>query len=1042
MIRALVRAGAILAAWTLLVFVEQAYVLVGARVAFAGAWEVSTVRWTLTPLALLLLAPLALPFALAAEGARRWPRIVEPVSVGLAALVGFGVSGGRHFASLPLRALFVVVCGAVGFAGARWLLSPVLALGGRRPWAASLLALVVAAVAWWLDGHAYAHLYPAAHLALFALTLAAAALVLAPLAETRGTTGRVLLALGFVLTLGGLLVVPRLSRKLAAADNVRFIALDHGPILGRVVEVAARVAPPRPMDEDPHGDDAAPPPGEIPRALDWSNRDLLLVTIDALRADHVSSYGYARQTTPELDALVGQGTVFRAAYCPTPHTSYSITSMMTGKYMRPLLAMGLGADSETWAGAMRRYDYRTAAFYPPAVFFVDEERFVDFAARGLDFEYRRVEFKDAGLRSAELASYLQSAPPERPVFAWVHLFEPHEPYVFHPEHPFGDPAAPTDIDRYDSEIATADAAVGELVRTMRRARPGAVVIVTADHGEAFGEHGARYHGGDVHDEQVRVPLVVVGPGVTVKEIRAAVQTIDLLPTVLSALGVPRPARLRGRDLGPLLAMPATSTTSSTSTASALPPGYAAPVAFSETDDYARVTAGATAADVLVCQRQVRACTLYDRTNDPGELHDVSAASPAKAAELRRVLTGIERDNGRFERGEGADWPEPIRRGLQGDLAAAEDIEPLLDDAQLAVRQEAADVLYRLHDPATIPALRRALARDEDPTVRKLAALGVARAGAGATAAAADGGPLEPAPPLVEALLHDPDVAYRRRAALTFAERGDPRGEAELVSYWAAEAPGNGNDADPSPAALAALDAGVAARSELTFEQARTLLAAIRKAHLRAAAPVLVRSLGDVRLRTDLAVTLGSLGVKEVAPALLAQLTDERYVSARAAEAEALVALGVKEDLRAPLERFAGVPEPLPEVVDLAERAGLLVAPAGWRAPGAPASLDATLTVDHAVADPAAASAEVRLLLAVPPDQAPVHVTATPTGASGSAAPLELVAVPVSATLQRVELPASAHPGFRLKTAEPIVAAWLVPHAPEIPPPPPRPWRPN
>ncbi len=585
------------------------------------------------------------------------------------------------------------------------------------------MALGLALVAWWLDGHAYAHLYPAAHLALFLATLAAAALVLAPLVDSGSRGTRVVLAAGFVLALGGLVLVPRLARTLAAADNVRFVAIDHGPVLGRVVEVAALIAPPRPLDDDPHGADAPAlsAPGEIPRALDWSGHDVLLVTIDALRADHVSGYGYGRHTTPELDALAGQGTVFREAYCPTPHTSYSITSMMTGKYMRPLLALGIGEDSETWAQAMRRYDYRTAAFYPPAVFFVDEERFVDFAARGLDFEYRRVEFKEAGLRSAELASYLQAEDIRdgvraRPVFVWVHLFEPHEPYVFHPEHPFGDPAAPTDVDRYDSEIATADAAVGDLVRTMRISRPDAVVVVTADHGEAFGDHGARYHGGDVHDEQVRVPLLVVGPGVVAKETRASVQTIDLLPTVLSALGMPRPARLRGRDLGPLLAA------KPSGDSAALPPGYPPPVAFSETDDYARVTRGT---DVLICERQVRACALYDHVKDPGELHDVSAAEPAKAAELRRILTGIERDNGRFERGEGADWPEPIRRGLQGDLAAAEDVAPLLDDAQLTVRQEAAEVLYRLHDPGTVPALRRALARDEDPTVRKLAALGVA-----------------------------------------------------------------------------------------------------------------------------------------------------------------------------------------------------------------------------------------------------------------------------------------------------------------------------
>ena len=541
-----------------------------------------------------------------------------------------------------------------------------------------------------------------------------------------------------------------------------------------------------------------------------------------------------------------------------------------------------------------------------------------------------------------------------------------------------------------------------------------MVVVTADHGEAFGEHGARYHGGDVHDEQVRVPLVVVGPGVTVKETRASVQTIDLLPTTLSALGIPRPARLRGRDLGPMLAA------KPSSDPSALPPGYPPPVAFSETDDYARVTRGD---DVLICQRQVRACALYDHRSDPGELRDVSSSEPAKATELRRVLTGIERDNGRFERGEGADWPEPIRRGLQGDLAAAEDVAPLLDDAQLSVRQEAAEVLYRLHDPSTVPALRRALGRDEDPTVRKLAALGIARAAPG-----------EPAPPLVDALLHDGDVAFRRRAALTFAERGDGRGEAELVSYWVAEAPGNGNDSD----AVAADREGDASapRSELSFEQARTVLAAMRQAHLRSAAPVLVRSLGDVRLRADIATTLGVLGVKDVVPALLAQLGEERYVSARASEAEALVTLGAtKDELRAPLERYAGVPEPLPEVLDLAGRVGLLTAPSGWLAVDGARLLDTSLSRPRRPHDVTGSGPEgARLLLGVTKDQPPVHVLVSPH--------TELVATPVTATLQKLEITADDSTEIHVTTREPVLAAWLVLHAPEIPPPPPRPWRPN
>ena len=92
-----------------------------------------------------------------------------------------------------------------------------------------------------------------------------------------------------------------------------------------------------------------------------------------------------------------------------------------------------------------------------------------------------------------------------PLFLWVHFFEPHEPYVVHPDHLFtGGRSA--DEDAYDGEIATADDGIGRIVRLLRARRPGAVVIVTADHGEEFGDHGGRYHGTTVYEEQVRVPL--------------------------------------------------------------------------------------------------------------------------------------------------------------------------------------------------------------------------------------------------------------------------------------------------------------------------------------------------------------------------------------------------------------------------------------------------------------------------------------------------------------------------------------------------------
>src|SRR3954462_3821582 len=148
--------------------------------------------------------------------------------------------------------------------------------------------------------------------------------------------------------------------------------------------------------------------------------------------------------------------------------------MMTGKYMRPLLALDTGDDSETWAGYLRRYGFRTAAVYPPAGFFICEHRFRRMKAQGLGFEYRKEEFAAPELRREQIASYVASAPQDKPLFLWVHLFEPHEPYVHHPEHSFGGDQG---IDAYDSEVATADSVVGEIVDVVEKRRAGAIFIV-------------------------------------------------------------------------------------------------------------------------------------------------------------------------------------------------------------------------------------------------------------------------------------------------------------------------------------------------------------------------------------------------------------------------------------------------------------------------------------------------------------------------------------------------------------------------------------
>jgi hypothetical protein len=363
---------------------------------------------------------------------------------------------------------------------------------------------------------------------------------------------------------------------------------------------------------------------------------------------------------------------------------------------------------------------------------------------------------------------------------------------------------------------------------------------------------------------------VVGPGVRRgQRVATVVQTIDLLPTVLSALGMPRPARLRGRDLGSLLARDA---------ARAADGGFA----FAETDDYTLVAAGD---DRLICQRRVAACALYRPKDDPGERRNVANDEAARFGALRATLRVVERDHGRYEATSGPVWPEAIRRGMQGEGDVALDAASLLDDADVVIRRKAAEVCFRLHIPATASASKRALARDEDEDVRRWSALALARTG-------------ESIVPLADALLKDPNRDWRRRSALALAERGETRACDELGSWWGDLLPPPGppvvGGTNPSglPGRLAISD-GEPHSVALDLADARELVAATGKARCRGAVLALVRALGDVRIRADVADALGLIGDDRARGPLLAFLGAEPYVTARPHEAHALLALGTR-----------------------------------------------------------------------------------------------------------------------------------------------------
>jgi arylsulfatase A-like enzyme len=605
--------------------------------------------------------------------------------------------------------------------------------------------------------------------------------------------------------------------------------------------------------------------------LDLRGRSVLLVTVDALRADHLGLYGGLRGVSPGLDALGRQGVVFDAAYAATPHTSYSLTSVMTGKYMRPLLLQGAGADSDTWAGLLRTYGYRTAAFYPPAVFFIDGDHFTRFRDNHFDFEYAKVEFAEGQKRIQQVKDYLESTRnlERKPLFLWVHLFGPHEPYETQ-DTDYG----PRDIDRYDSEIRAADRTALGVVEAFRARAPDGIVIVSADHGEEFGDHGGRYHGTSVYDEQVRVPLLVVGPGLAQgRRVEAPVQTIDLLPTVLGGLGAPVPPRIRGRDLSDFLAP------------SAAPDKSDLGRAVAETDDYTLYAEGSSR---LVCSRRTGACQLFDISTDPAEKRDVGPERSAAFAELTQKARQLSASHGAYEteglRAEGKGWPAAILRGLSGDADVAPELGALLDDADVNVRRKAAELLFGLSGGGQQAALRLAATREEDAETRRYIALALTRSGQGA--------------PLVKELLGGPSLEFRRMAALALAESGDDAGREELVGWWRAEPP-------------------------LEFRQALEVLAALTKIGGKGTSLALASRLGDVRLRPYIARALAQLADDDVRPALARAFASERYVPTRLPLGRALWAVGGKAELVAPLVRFLGTPEPLDGGLGLAVDAGVL-----------------------------------------------------------------------------------------------------------------------
>lgn len=293
-----------------------------------------------------------------------------------------------------------------------------------------------------------------------------------------------------------------------------------------------------------------------PPASARAPRNVLLITIDTLRADHVGAYGYSRARTPALDGLARHGVLFERAYAVAPITLPSHATILTGRYPPGHGArdngMQVSAAVPTLATELRARGFRTGAFI--AAFPLDHQFGL---GRGFDVYGDRLPRQPDGRPANERPAVdvvndawaWLATTGNAPFFLWVHLFEPHAPYGH------GGPAnaARPVIERYDEEIATADREIGRLLSALGPRTADTLIVAAGDHGEAFGEHGEFAHSIFVYDTTLRVPLVMAVPGLaaTGVRVREPVSLADVAPTVMRLVGGDL-KDVDGLDLGPLL----------------------------------------------------------------------------------------------------------------------------------------------------------------------------------------------------------------------------------------------------------------------------------------------------------------------------------------------------------------------------------------------------------------------------------------------------------------------------------------------------------
>ncbi|MDP6762575.1 MAG: sulfatase [Planctomycetota bacterium] len=378
-------------------------------------------------------------------------------------------------------------------------------------------------------------------------------------------------------------------------------------------------------------------------------RNLLLITVDTLRADHLGAYGYGRDTSPCIDALAAQSVLFEDAHASSSWTLPSLASLLTSSYPS---AHGCWSDEsslspafETLAERLSREGFDTAAFVTHL--FLDRRYGLaqgfdlydqELVAKTRQASHLAVSSPELTRKAVDWLERRRASGSDAPFFLWVHYFDPHSNYQFHEgitegfatPSPWGN--SHTKLDVYDGEISFTDRHIGALLRSLGKARveDETMVILAADHGEEFGEHGLYGHRRHLHREVVQVPLMIRAPGIPARRIGQRVSMLDVYPTALALLGLEAEEGIQGANLAPVLR------------GGSLPPRQLlAELRVAKKTWLASICDGPWKLTVDFRTGQRR---LYDLEVDPAEQADISVDHPDLVARLTDRLDMLVRDS--------------------------------------------------------------------------------------------------------------------------------------------------------------------------------------------------------------------------------------------------------------------------------------------------------------------------------------------------------------------------------------------------------------